>query len=80
MIEYECLVVIKYDSSIKAPRRSLTVPVLTESRDKKTIKAKALVAASMYLKELGIEHDLKDLKPISFKSRGSEEVMPNETI
>lgn len=71
MIKYECLV--------EAPNRSLTVPVFTESTDKKTIKGKALITASQHLKDLGIEHDLKDLKPIGFKNCGSWEVMPNET-
>lgn len=71
MIKYECLV--------EAPSRSLTVPVFTESTDKKTIKGKALIAASRFLKELEIEHDIKDLKPIGFKNCGSWEVMPNET-
>lgn len=72
MVKYECLV--------KTPSRSLIVQVFTESTDKKTIKGKALIEASQYLKGLGVEHDIKDLKPIGFRNLGTWEVMPEESI
>lgn len=66
MNKYECLVVVKYDSLIKAPKRGLTVRVSTVSTDEETIKKKALIKASLYLNDLGIEHTRDDLKLIRF--------------
>lgn len=66
MNKYECLVVVKYDSLIKAPKRGLTVRVSTVITDEETIKKKALIKASLYLNDLGIKHTHDDLKLIRF--------------
>ncbi len=64
--KYECLVVVKYDSLIKAPKRGLAVRVTTVSTDEETIKENALREASLYLNDLGIKHTHDDLKFIGF--------------
>lgn len=73
MDKYECLVVIRYDSLIKAPKRGLTVRVSTVSTDEETIKEKALREASLYLNGLGIKHTHDDLKFIGFNKLDTSE-------
>lgn len=59
----------KYQCLVEGPSRSLIVDVFTKSTDKDVIKEKALLEAHRDLKEFGVKHDLKDLKPIGFKKR-----------